>query len=133
MKIVLYLNYKNSLMKSLTKAEEQIMKVLWKLDNGLLMEIVNAMPKPNLHKNTVATVLKTMIDKGFVETESVGRFFRYKPLITKEAYSASTLANIAKGYFNGSFTNVISFLLDENKLSVSDLEVLLKQIRKLKK
>ncbi len=97
------------------------------------MEIVDSMPKPHLHKNTIATVLKTMIEKGFVETESVGRYFRYKPLITKEEYSASTLLNVAKGYFNGSFTNVISFLLDENKLSVSDLEILLKQVKKSKK
>jgi BlaI family transcriptional regulator, penicillinase repressor len=120
-------------MKSLTKAEEQIMKVLWKLDGGLLMEIVENMPKPQPHKNTVATVLKTMVDKGFVETEAVGRFFRYKPAVSKEAYSKSTLMNVAKGYFEGSFTNVISFLIDENKLSVQDLELLLKQVKKDKK
>ena len=119
-------------MKSLTKAEEQIMKVLWKLESGLLMEIVKNMPKPQPHKNTIATVLKTMVDKGFVETENVGRFFRYRPLITREEYSTSTLDNVAKGYFEGSFTNVISFLVDENKLSVKDLELLLLQLKKKK-
>jgi BlaI family transcriptional regulator, penicillinase repressor len=120
-------------MKTLTKAEEQIMKVLWKLESGLLMEIVEHMPKPQPHKNTVATVLKTLVDKGFVETENVGRFFRYKPKVSKEAYSSSTLADMAKGYFDGSFTNVISFLLDEKKLNVKDLELLLQQIKKNKK
>ena len=120
-------------MRSLTKAEEQIMKVLWKLESGLLMEIVKKMPKPQPHKNTIATVFKTMVDKGFVETENVGRFFRYHPVITKEQYSRSTLDNVAKGYFEGSFTNVISFLVDENKLSVKDLELLLQQIKKTKK
>lgn len=124
------MNYKHSSMKSLTKAEEQIMKVLWKLESGLLMEIVYNMPKPQPHKNTVATILKTMIEKGFVQTEPVGRFFRYRPAITKEEYSASTLAKVAKGYFEGSFTNVVSFLVDENKLSVKDLELLLQQIKK---
>jgi len=127
------LNYKYSLMKSLTKAEEQIMKVLWKLESGLLMEIVDNMPKPKPHKNTVATVLKTMIEKGFVTTESVGRFFRYFPKITKEQYSKSTLINVAKGYFEGSFPNVISFLVDENKLTVNELELLLNQLKKNKK
>jgi predicted transcriptional regulator len=117
-------------MKTLTKAEEQIMKVLWKLDGGLLMEVVDNMPKPKPHKNTVATILKTMVDKGFVRTESVGRFFRYRPLITKEEYSKSTLTRVAKGYFEGSFSNVISFLVDENKLSVTELEILLKQLKK---
>lgn len=120
-------------MKQLTKAEEQIMKVLWKLDGGLLMEIVEKMPQPQPHKNTVATVLKTMVDKGFVKTETAGRFFRYKPIITKEQYSKSTLQKVAKGYFEGSFTNVISFLVDENKVSVKELELLLQQIKKTKK
>ena len=120
-------------MKSLTKAEEQIMKVLWKLDGALLMEIVNEMPEPQPHKNTVATVLKTMVDKGFVETENVGRFFRYRPLITKEEYSKSTLVNVAKRYFEGSFTNVISFLIDEKKLAIKDLELLLQEVKKNKK
>lgn len=120
-------------MKSLTKAEEQVMKVLWKLEGGLLMEIVEQMPKPQPHKNTVATILRTMVDKGFVETENVGRFFRYRPLITKDEYSAATLSNVAAGYFNGSFASVVSFLVDENKLSVKELELLLQQIRKNKK
>ena len=120
-------------MKTLTKAEEQIMKVLWKLDSGHLMEIVAQMPKPQPHKNTVATVLKTLVDKGFVETENVGRFFMYKPKITKEAYSSSTLADMAKGYFGGSFTSVVSFLVEDNKLAVKDLELLLQQIKKNKK
>jgi predicted transcriptional regulator len=117
-------------MKQLTKAEEQIMKVLWKLDGGLLMEIVENMPNPQPHKNTVATVLRTMMEKGFVKTEDVGRFFKYKPAITKEQYSKSTLLNIAKGYFEGSFANVVSFLIDENKISVKELELLLQQTKK---
>ncbi len=127
------MNYKYSSMKVLTRAEEQIMKVLWKLKNGLLMEIVEGMPPPQPHKNTVATILKTMVEKGFVKTEPVGRFFRYHPAITKEAYSKSTLINVAKGYFEGSFPNVVSFLVDENKLSVKDLELLLQQLKKSKK
>ncbi len=109
------------------------MKVVWELGSGLLMEIVEAMPEPQPHKNTIATVLKTLVEKGFVETENVGRFFRYRPVVTKEAYSASALVNVARGYFDGSFSNVISFLVDENKLSVKDLELLLQQIRKTKK
>lgn len=120
-------------MRSLTKAEEQIMQVLWKLKSGLLMEIVDNMPTPQPHKNTVATVLKTMIEKDFVKVENVGRFFRYHPAVSKEQYSKSTLVNVAKGYFEGSFPNVISFLVDENKLSVKEIELLLQQLKKTKK
>ena len=117
-------------MKTLTKAEEQIMKVLWNLGNGLLMEIVEAMPEPQPHKNTVATILKTLVEKEFVSIENIGRIHRYHPEMSKEQYSKNTLTNVAKGYFNGSFSNVVSFLVDEKKLSVQDLELLLKQLKK---
>jgi len=127
------LNYKHSLMRTLTRAEEQIMKVLWTLENGLLMEIVEAMPSPRPHKNTVATILKTLVDKGFVEIENIGRIHRYHPLISKDNYSKRTLISVAKGYFQGSFPNVVSFLIDEKKLSIEDLEFLLKQLKKNKK
>ena len=120
-------------MKPLTRAEEQVMKVLWQLENGGLMEIVEAMPVPQPHKNTVATILKTLVDKGFVTTESIGRFYRYYPSISREDYSSSTLTNVAKGYFQGSFSNVISFLVDEKKLSVQEIELLLNQLKKSKK
>jgi BlaI family penicillinase repressor len=120
-------------MRTLTRAEEQIMKVLWTLENGLLMEIVEAMPSPRPHKNTVATILKTLVDKGFVEIENIGRIHRYHPLISKDNYSKRTLISVAKGYFQGSFPNVVSFLIDEKKLSIEDLEFLLKQLKKNKK
>jgi BlaI family penicillinase repressor len=120
-------------MKALTRAEEQVMKVLWQLESGLLMEIVEAMPAPQPHKNTVATILKTMVEKGIVRVENVGRIHRYHPNFSKDEYSKDTLTNVAKGYFDGSFSNVVSFLVDEKKLSVKDLELLLQQLKKNKK
>ena len=117
-------------MKTLTKAEEQVMMVLWKLGSGLLMEIVDAMPAPQPHKNTVATILKILVEKEFVKIESLGRIHRYHPAVSKEAYSKNTLTGVAKGYFDGSFSNIVSFLVDEKKLSVKDLELLLKQLKK---
>lgn len=117
-------------MKSLTRAEEQVMKVLWHLGNGLLMEIVESMPQPQPHKNTVATILKTLVDKEFVTIEQLGRIHRYHPAVSKDEYSKSSLNNVVKGYFDGSFSNVVSFLVEEKKLSVEDLELLLKQLKK---
>lgn len=117
-------------MKSLTKAEEQVMMVLWKMGKGLLMEIVDQMPDPQPHKNTVATILKILVEKEFVSIENLGRVHRYHPLVSKERYSKNRLTNVAKGYFDGSFSNVVSFLVDEKKLSVQDLELLLKQLKK---
>lgn len=117
-------------MKSLTRAEEQVMKVLWKMESGLLMEIVDNMPHPRPHKNTVATILKTLVDKEFVRIEPIGRIHRYIPMVSRQAYSKGSLSNMAKGYFEGSYSNIVSFLVDEQQLSVQDLELLLKQLKK---
>ena len=106
------------------------MKVLWQLGSGLLMEVVEQMPQPQPHKNTVATILKTLVDKEFVRIEQLGRIHRYHPEVSKDDYSRASLTNVAKGYFEGSFSNVVSFLVDEKKLSVEDLELLLKQLKK---
>lgn len=118
--------------KTLTKAEEQVMMVLWKMGSGLLMEIVDQMPVPKPHKNTVATILKILVEKEFVNIEVIGRIHKYHPAISKEDYSKTTLSGIVKGYFEGSFSNVVSFLVDEKQISVSDLELLLKELKKKK-
>ena len=117
-------------MKTLTKAEEQVMQVLWKIGAGFLKDIVEAMPNPKPHSNTVATLLKILVEKQFVGTETVGRMHRYAPVVSKEAYSKNTLNTVVKGYFGGSFTRAVSFLVEENKLSVEDLELLLQQLKK---
>lgn len=117
-------------MKSLTKAEEQIMQVLWKIKKGFLKDIVDAVPEPKPHSNTVATLLKILVEKEFVGTELYGRMNEYRPLISKQAYFKTTMNSLVKGYFDGSFTQAVSFLVEEKKISVSDLELLLKQLKK---
>ena len=117
-------------MKTLTKAEEQVMQALWKTEKGFLKDIIEAMPNPKPHSNTVATLLKILVDKKFVETETFGRMHQYTPLVSKQAYSKSTMNILVKGYFGGSFSKAVSFLVEENKLSVEDLELLLQQLKK---
>jgi BlaI family transcriptional regulator, penicillinase repressor len=117
-------------MKPLTKAEEQIMQVLWKLDKAYLREIVEAMPNPKPHQNTIATLLKILAEKEFVGITVMNRHHQYYPLITKEDYSKRTIKQLVKGYFEGSFSNVVSFLVKENNISVEELESLLHQIKK---
>ncbi|HMU46999.1 MAG TPA: BlaI/MecI/CopY family transcriptional regulator [Chitinophagaceae bacterium] len=117
-------------MKPLTKAEEQVMQVLWKLNKAFLREIVESMPNPKSHQNTVATLLKILTEKEFVGIEVLNRHHQYYPLISKEEYSKRSMKQLVKGYFEGSFTNVVSFLVKENNISVEELESLLKQIKK---
>ena len=117
-------------MKVLTKAEEQVMQVLWKLEKGFLREIIDAMPAPKPHQNTVATLLKILVDKEFVSITVLGRQHMYSPTVGKEEYSKRTMKQIVKGYFEGSFSNVVSFMVKENNISIEELESLLAQIKK---
>ena len=116
--------------KELTKAEEQVMQALWKIGKGFLKDIVEAMPNPKPHTNTVATLLKILIDKKFVTTETFGRMNEYSPIVSKSSYSKNTMSSLVKGYFGGSFSKAVSFLVEENKLSVEELELLLQQLKK---
>jgi len=117
-------------MKILTKAEEQIMQVIWKLDKAFLREIIDELPIPKPHNNTVATIIKILVDKEFVGITLFGRTHQYHPLVSKEAYSKNTMKSFVKGYFEGSFSNAVSFMVKENNLSVEDLEMLLKELKK---
>lgn len=119
--------------KSLTKAEEQIMKALWKLEKAYLRELVEAMPAPKPHQNTVATIVKILMDKEFVGKEVFGRTHRYYPLISKESYSRLTIKNVVKSYFEGSFSGVVSFMVKEKNLSLEDLELLIRDLKKKNK
>ncbi len=117
-------------MKNLTKAEEQIMQVIWRLEKAFLREILDELPAPKPHSNTVATIIKILTDKEFVGVTVFGRTHQYYPLVSKEVYSKSSMKSLVKGYFEGSFSNAVSFMVKENNLSVEDLELLLKQQKK---
>jgi predicted transcriptional regulator len=114
----------------LTKAEEQIMQVIWKLDKAFLREIIEALPNPKPHNNTVATILKILVEKEFVGINTFGRMHQYYPLVAKDTYSKSTLKTIVKSYFEGNYSNAVSFMVKENGLSIEELELLLKQLKK---
>lgn len=124
---------KFTLMKLLTKAEEQIMQSLWKLGEAYLKDVVEAQPEPRPHSNTVATIIKILVDKGFVGVTPVGRVHRYHPLVSKEAYSSNTMRNLVEGYFEGSFSEAVSFMVKQKEISVKELELLLQEIKNAKK
>ena len=118
--------------KTLTKAEEQVMQVLWKLGKGFLKDIVESSSDPKPHSNTVATILKILVEKGFVVFETQGRNNLYKPTISKTEYGKKTINQLVKGYFEGSPTKLVSQFVSDNKISMEDLEELLKQIKSSK-
>ncbi len=119
-------------MKSLTKAEEQVMQILWLLKQGFLKDVLDKMPEPKPHSNTVATILKILIDKGFVSFEVMGRNNLYKPAVSKAEYGKKSINQLVKGYFENSPAKLLSHFVNENKLSKEDLEALLEQIKNAK-
>lgn len=121
------------IMKPLTKAEEQIMQTIWKLETAFLKDIIEAQPDPKPHSNTIATIVKILVDKGFVGLNQIGRVHQYFPVVTKEEYSSSTIRNLVEGYFEGSFADAVSFMVKQKDISVKELELLLQEMKKSKK
>lgn len=116
-------------MKGLTRAEEQVMQVLWKLESGFLKDIVEHSSEPKPHANTIATLLKILIEKGYVVFEVQGRNNLYKVKISKDDYGKKSINQLVKGYFEGSPAKLVSQFVSDNKLTVEELEALLKEVR----
>ena len=119
-------------MKPLTKAEEQVMLVLWKLGKGFLKDVVDLTPEPKPHPNTVATLLKILVEKGYVEFTVQGRNNCYEPRISKTDYGKKSAQQLVKGYFEGSAAKLVSQFVSDKKLSLQELEELLQQIKTAK-
>lgn len=119
--------------KQLTRSEEQIMLVLWKLKKGFLKDIIENSPEPVPHPNTIATILKILVEKGFVEYEVKGRNNLYNPKITKEEYGKKSIHQLLKGYFEGSPAKLVSQFVADNNISLQELEELLQEIKLSKK
>jgi BlaI family transcriptional regulator, penicillinase repressor len=121
-----------SAQKTLTKAEEQLMQILWKLGKGFLKEIIEAIPEPKPHSNTIATILKILVEKGFVEYSVQGRNNLYKAVISQSEYGKKSVNQLIKGYFNGSPARLVSQFISDQKLSDAELEQLMQQIQAIK-
>jgi len=120
------------MIKELTKAEDQIMQILWKLQKGFVKDIVEEMPDPKPAYNTVSTIVRILETKGFIDHKAYGKTHEYFPLISKDKYMQFYLNNMIKGYFNGSFQNLVSFFTKEEKINVKEIDQLVKQLEELK-
>lgn len=109
------------------------MQALWRLQKGFLKDILEISPEPKPHSNTIATLLKILVEKGFVNYEVQGRNNLYRPKITKEEYGQKSIHQLVKGYFEGSPAKLVSHFVADNKLSRQELEELLTQINSSKK
>jgi predicted transcriptional regulator len=113
----------------LTKAEEQVMQILWSKGEGIVKDIRNEFQEPRPARNTVSTVIRILEKKGFIGHKSYGHFHVYFPLISREEYSKNQLFGLLESYFNNSFPAMASFFAKEKDLSIKDLDRLLDETR----
>ena len=119
-------------MKQLTNAEEDVMQVLWKLENAFVKDIVEEFSEPKPAYNTVSTIIRILEKKGIVDHETFGKSHRYYPLITKEEYTKKFMNRFVKDYFSGSYASMVSFFTNQKTLSVKELETLLSELKEEK-
>jgi BlaI family transcriptional regulator, penicillinase repressor len=108
--------------KELTKAEEQIIQVIWNIEKGFIKDIVEKLPNPKPAYNTVSTIVRILEKKGFVGHKAYGNTHEYFPLVSKEIYTKEYLGNVIKNYFSNSFQQMVSFFADKNDLTLKEIE-----------
>ena len=119
-------------MKTLTKAEEQVMQYLWELNGGFVREIIECYPEPKPAYNTVSTIVRILENKDFLIHKAFGKSHKYIPAVSKEDYRAFTAEKVVEGYFDGSAKNLVSYFIKDKKMDTSDLDEILKMIEDAK-
>lgn len=106
----------------LTKAEEQLMKVLWKLERAIIRNVVDEYDDPKPAYTTVATIMKILENKGFVDKTPIGNTYEYFPLISKKEYARGFIKRFVGKYFSNSYKSMISSLTENENLSAKEME-----------
>jgi len=118
-------------MKKLAPKEEQIMQILWRLENGFLKEIWEEVATPRPPITTIASIVKKLESEGFIDHETFGRTHRYFPKVTKEQYRNSSLKSLVSNYFEGSPAQLLSHFVKEENLDAAEITRLLEEIKKM--
>lgn len=116
-------------MKKLAKREAQIMQAIWRLEKAFVKDVLEAMPDPKPHYNSVSTMVKLLEKKGFVDKEKLGNAYRYFAVVKKEDYQEEVVDDVVKGFFDDSPMKLVNYFAKEQKLSEADVERLLKMIK----
>jgi predicted transcriptional regulator len=116
-------------MQKLAKREEQIMQVYWDLGKAFIKEVIPHLPEPKPHYNSVATMVKILEEKGFLDHESVGNVYRYFPVISREDYQKHAMKDIVSQYFDNSYPRMLAFFAKEQNLTEDELQEILHMIK----
>lgn len=111
-----------NIMKELTKAEEQIMQVLWRLEKGFVKDVIDRLPDPKPAYNTVSTIVRILEKKGFVAHNAYGKTHEYYPLVARDDYKKRFLKSFIKRYFGNSFQEMVSFFASDRDITLGEME-----------
>ena len=120
-------------MTKLAKREEEIMRAFWKLEKAFIKEIIPHLPKPKPHYNSVATMVKILEEKGFLNHEIVGNVYQYFPTVSRNEYQKHAMKDVVKHYFDNSYPRMLAFFAKEENLSEKELKEILEMIKSNKK
>ncbi|KAA3646038.1 MAG: BlaI/MecI/CopY family transcriptional regulator [Bacteroidetes bacterium] len=120
-------------MKELTKAEEEIMQILWTLEKAFVKDILAEFKEPKPAYNTVSTIIRILEKKDFVGYKAFGKTHQYYPILTKEAYKSQISKSLISNYFGGSVENLVSFFAKKEEVNVEELDQILNQLKAKKK
>ena len=120
-------------MKELTKAEEQVMQILWDLERAFVKDVIEQLPEPKPAYTTVSTIIRILEQKEFVGYKAYGKTHEYFPLVSKDVYKKFINKGLLKDYFSGSLKNLVSHFAEKEKIDVKELDEILKIIEQTKK
>ena len=115
-------------MEKLTRTEEKVMQIMWQIKEGVVHDIIDQLPDPKPPYNTISSLVRLLETKGYIDHKAFGRTYVYFPKVTKTEYRKSTFNSFIKDYFEGKVENVVSFMVNEKKISKDDLEELMQFI-----
>ena len=117
-------------METITKKEEEVLQILWKLDKAFVKEILAEFTDPKPHYNTISTVIRNMEQKGIVSHQAFGNTHQYFPVLSMVEYRKTYMQKAIHNYFESSYKNMVSFFAKEGKLSVKELKDIIREIEK---
>ena len=117
-------------MIELTKAEEQVMQILWRLESAFVKDIVAEFPDPKPAYNTISTIIRILEKKAVVGFTPFGRTHQYHPLVSKEAFTKQSTNSLVEKYFGGSVQNMLSYFVKEKEISAKELEQIMNETKK---
>jgi len=116
-------------MIKLTKKEEEVMKILWKLEKAFVKDVVAEYPDPKPHNNTISSLVRILQEKGVVGFKQYGNTYEYYPLLTKEEYRKAFIKEIISDYFDNSFSRAVASFVEDEKLDQQEIEEIMKLIK----